>query len=104
MKQLLVVAGLIGTLAQAQPILGNIPNINGKVEVLRVSNYPTLLQMNYDQIRNIGLSCDQKDLIIAALESQVGNQPRMPETLIGDVRRVNAIARSKIWQLRTYCQ
>ena len=51
-------------------------------------------QVTFNAIANIGLDCNKKDLIIEYIESHV---PPNAE------RRLNAIARTKVWQLRTYC-
>jgi erythromycin esterase-like protein len=66
-------------------------------------NNPALLEQRYQQIQNIGLSCQQKQLIENYLEQQVSSIPVNPETLTAQQRRINSAARSKIWQLRTYC-
>jgi hypothetical protein len=59
--------------------------------------------VDFEQIARIGLDCRKKDTIISFIESRVGNQPRHPEHLTDHDRRINAIARSKIWLLRTNC-
>ena len=59
--------------------------------------------VDFQQIANIGLDCRKKHVITAFIESKVGNQPRHPEHLNDYDRRLNAVARSKIWQLRTHC-
>ena len=83
---------------------GNGPvNVNSNVTVYHVDSHPAITQMTVDQINSIGLDCNRRDLIVTVLEQQVGNQPVNPEQLDSDRRRLNASARSKIWQLRTYC-
>jgi hypothetical protein len=57
-----------------------------------------------EQIADIRLDCRQQDYIIMVLERQLGKRETDPESLSEDDRRINAQARSKIWQLRTYCQ
>lgn len=66
-------------------------------------NNAAILEQRYQQIKQIGLSCQQKQLIENYLEQQVGSIPVNPETLNPQQRRVNSLARTKIWQLRTYC-
>lgn len=66
-------------------------------------NNPAILEQRYQQIKQIGLSCGQRQLIENYLEQQVGSVPVAPETLTAQQRRVNSLARTKIWQLRTYC-
>jgi hypothetical protein len=80
------------------------PNLNPGVTVYRVDSHPAVTQLTLDQISNIGLNCGNKDQIISILEARVGTQPTNPEQLAPDQRRLNSVARSKIWQLRTYCQ
>ena len=77
---------------------------NPGVTVYHINSNAIQNQITFEQIQNIGLSCSQKDLIINHLESRVGNRAVNPEQLSEDARRVNSAARSKIWQLRTYCQ
>lgn len=80
------------------------PNPNPGVTVYRVNGHPAVNQLTLEQISNIGLNCGQQDYIISVLENRVGTQPVNPEQLAPDQRRLNSVARSKIWQLRTYCQ
>lgn len=61
-------------------------------------------RLTIEQIANIRLDCQQRDYIIAVLERQTTNRDRDPEKLDDDDRKYNAMARSKIWQLRTFCQ
>lgn len=77
---------------------------NPGVTVYHINSNAIQQQITFEQIQNIGLNCAQKDLIINYLESHVGNRPVNPEQLTEDARRVNSAARSKIWQLRTYCR
>lgn len=70
----------------------------------RDANNPALLEQKYQQVQNIGLSCEQRDLTINYLEQMVGVNPVDPETLPPSQRRLNSAARTKIWQLRTYCR
>jgi hypothetical protein len=80
------------------------PNPNPGVTVYRVDSHPAVNQLTLEQISSISLNCNQQDYITAVLESRVGNLPINPEQLAPDQRRLNSVARSKIWQLRTYCQ
>lgn len=80
------------------------PNPNPGVTVYRVESHPAVNQLTLEQISSIGLNCNQQDYIISVLENRVGTQPVNPEQLAPDQRRLNSVARSKIWQLRTYCQ
>ena len=73
------------------------------VTVYQINSHPALTQMSVDQIKQIGLDCNQKDYTISVLENVAGNRPVNPEQLTADARQLNAVARSKIWQLRTYC-
>lgn len=77
---------------------------NPNVTVYQVNSPMIVQQVTYDQIQNIGLNCGQKDFIINYLESRVGSNPTNPEHLSSDQRRLNSAARTKIWQLRTYCR
>lgn len=77
---------------------------NPGVTVYHINSNVIQNQITFEQIQNIGLNCGQKDLIINYLESRVGNRGVNPEQLSEDQRRVNSAARSKIWQLRTYCK
>ena len=86
--------------AFSQPITQGHPGVT----VYHVNGVtPIQSQLTYDQIQNIGLSCAQRDIIIGYLESRVGTQPVNPDGLSPDRRRINSAARTKIWQLRTYC-
>ena len=67
-------------------------------------NDPGILEYKYQQVQNIGLSCEQRDLTINYLEQMVGSQPVDPETLSPPQRKLNSAARTKIWQLKTYCR
>ena len=67
-------------------------------------NNPALLDQRYKQIQQIGLSCGQKDQIENYLDHQIQGIPNNPEVLNPQQRRVNSAARTKIWQLRTYCR
>lgn len=89
-----------GPNAVAYPIQQGHPGVT--VYHVNGSN-PIQAQITLDQIQNIGLNCAQRDTIIGYLESRVGNQPVAPEALDPNQRRINSAARSKIWQLRTYC-
>jgi hypothetical protein len=83
---------------------GNGPvQVNPAVTVYQINSHPALTQMSIDQIRQIGLDCNQRDYTISVLENITGNRPVNPEQLTADARQLNAVARSKIWQLRTYC-
>lgn len=77
--------------------------VNPGVKVFQIDNHPALTQMSLDQISQIGLDCNQKTYTISVLETVAGNRPVDPENLPADARQLNAVARSKIWQLRTYC-
>ena len=59
--------------------------------------------VDFQRIANIGLDCSKKEMIIRYIEAHVGNQILDPENLNHNERKLNAVARSKIWQLRTYC-
>ena len=95
-----LIAGMICNLLQGcGPVNGYEPprpptNPNVIVYQVRPDSVP-VQQVTFDSIANIGLDCSRKDLIINYIESQV---PANAE------RRLNAIARTKIWQLRTHCQ
>lgn len=65
---------------------------------------PVQVQLTYQQIQNIGLDCNQRDYIVNYLERQVGTAVVAPEQLPPEQRKINSAARSKIWQLRTYCK
>lgn len=60
-------------------------------------------QLTFDQIVKIQLRCDQKQLIINAIEKTVGTRPVEPELLSSTQQQLYSVARSKIWQLRTFC-
>lgn len=66
-------------------------------------NNPGILEQRYQQVQNIGLSCEQKDITINYLEQLAGSHPSNPELLTAPQRRLNSAARTKIWQLRTFC-
>lgn len=61
-------------------------------------------KLTVEQIADIRLDCRQQDYIIMILERQLGRKETDPDNLDDDERQINAQARSKIWQLRTYCQ
>ena len=61
-------------------------------------------RLTAEQIADIRLDCRQQDYIIMILERQLGKREVDPATLSEEDRKINAQARSKIWQLRTYCQ
>ena len=83
---------------------GNGPvQVNPGVKVFQIDSHPAITQMSVEQIRQIGLDCNQRDYTISVLENIAGNRPVNPEQLPADARQLNAVARSKIWQLRTYC-
>jgi len=92
-------AGIVCNLIQGcGPQLGYAPpqvptNPNVVVYQVRADSVP-VQQVTFDNIANIGLDCNKKDLIISYIESSV---PQTAE------RKLNAIARTKVWQLRTYC-
>lgn len=67
-------------------------------------NHSALVEQRYQQVQKIGLSCEQSDLTINYLEQLVGPAPLDPEYLNTQQRRLNSAARTKIWQLRTYCR
>lgn len=67
------------------------------------SSHPIAQQLSLEQVNRIGLNCGDKDLITGYLQRYVGAEPRQPETLAPTERQVNSAARTKIWQLRTYC-
>lgn len=68
------------------------------------NNHSALVEQRYQQVQNIGLGCEQSDLTINYLEQLVGTAPQDPEYLNNQQRRLNSAARTKIWQLRTYCR
>jgi hypothetical protein len=88
-----------GPPAIAQPIPSN-PN----VIVYQQVGHPALTQLSIDEVSKIGLDCNQKDKTIQILETRIGVLTADPEQLPQDQRKLNSVARSKIWQLRTYCQ
>ena len=93
------VAGMICNLLQGcGPVNGYAPPMpptNPNVVVYQVSADSVPVQrVTFDNIANIGLDCNKKDLIINYIESTVP---------VNAERRLNAIARTKVWQLRTYC-
>lgn len=73
------------------------------ITIYQVQSHPLVNQLTVEQINSLGLNCNNKDYLITTLENRVGNQPINPEQLAQEHRRLNAAARSKIWQLRTYC-
>lgn len=92
-----------------QPQVQNIQPIQNQqpqVQIYQTNNPndPGILEYKYQQVQNIGLSCEQRDLTINYLEQMVGSQPVDPESLSPAHRRLNSAARTKIWQLRTYCR
>ena len=101
------VAGLICNLIQGcGPQLGYAPpqvptNPNVIVYQVRADSVP-VQQVDFNAIAAIGLDCNKKDLIINYIETNVPNRGAV-EQLVDSERRLNAVARTKIWQLRTYC-
>ena len=93
------IAGMVCNLLQGcGPVNGYEPprpptNPNVIVYQVRPDSIP-VQQVTFNSIASIGLDCNQKDLIINYIESHV---PANAD------RRLNAIARTKVWQLRTYC-
>ena len=87
---------------QLQPIQIQQPQV--QIYKTNNPNDPGILEYKYQQVQNIGLSCEQRDLTINYLEQMVGSQPVDPETLSPPQRKLNSAARTKIWQLRTYCR
>lgn len=67
------------------------------------STHPISQKLTLDQINKIGLNCNDQELITRYLQSYVGAEPRQPENLSESERQVNSAAKTKIWQLRTYC-
>jgi hypothetical protein len=65
--------------------------------------HPIAQQLTLDQVNRIGLSCKDQELITTYLQKHVGTEPRQPERLSIEEQRLNGVARTKIWQLRTYC-
>lgn len=80
---------------------------NPRVTVYHTVEGPHLSAINnrltLEQIQGIQLRCDQKQAITQAIESTVGTTPIEPELLSADQQKLYSVARSKIWQLRTYC-
>lgn len=66
-------------------------------------NHPIAQQLTLDRVKQIGLNCKDKDAITGYLQQHVGTEPRQPERLSVEEQRINSAARTKIWQLRTYC-
>ena len=89
---------------QVQPVQQPSQQPQVQIYQTRDPNNPALLEQRYQQVQNIGLSCEQRDLTINYLEQMVGVQPVDPENLSAPQRRLNSAARTKIWQLRTYCR
>lgn len=79
------------------------PSANVQIYYTNDPNNPAILEQRYQQVQNIGLSCDQKQITESYLEQLVGLSPVDPENLTVQQRRLNSAARTKIWQLRTYC-
>jgi hypothetical protein len=73
------------------------------ITVYQVNSHPAVSQLNYEQIASIGIDCNNRDNITAVLESRVGKLPQQPEQLSAEQRRLNSVARVKLWSLRTYC-
>lgn len=67
------------------------------------SSHPIAQQLTLEQVNRIGLNCTDRELITAHLQRYVGTEPRQPERLSIEEQRVNSVAKTKIWQLRTYC-
>ena len=101
------VAGLVCNLLQGcGPAGGYAPpqvptNPNVIVYQVRADSIP-VQQVTFNSIANIGLDCNKKDLIINYINANVPNRGTV-EQLSDSERRLNAVARTKIWQLRTYC-
>lgn len=89
------------TVYQVQQVQPPTPSV--QIYYTNDSNNPGILEHRYQQVQNIGLSCEQKDITITYLEQLAGLQPTNPELLTIPQRRLNSAARTKIWQLRTYC-
>ena len=102
-----LIAGMICNLLQGcGPVNGYEPprpptNPNVIVYQVRPDSVP-VQQVTFDSIANIGLDCNKKDLIINYIETNVPNRGTV-EQLSDSERKLNAVARIKIWQLRTYC-
>jgi len=86
--------------AVAPPRPPSTPN----VIVYQQVGHPALTQLSIDEVSKIGLDCNQKDKTIQILETRVSGLGVDPEQLPQDQRKLNSVARSKIWQLRTYCR
>ena len=86
--------------AAAPPRPPTAPNVIVYQEV----GHPALTKLSIDEVSKIGLDCNQKELITRVLEERIGGISSDPEQLPQDQRKLNSVARSKIWQLRTYCQ
>ena len=89
-----------GPPAIAQPL----PPANPNVIVYQQVGHPALTNMSIDEVSKIGLDCNQKDKTIQILETRISGLGSDPDQLPQEQRKLNSIARSKIWQLRTYCQ
>ena len=76
-------------------------NPNVIVYEVRADSIP-VQQVNFNTIASIGLDCNKKDLIIDYIENKVPVANAV-EQLTDQERRLNAIARTKVWQLRTQC-
>jgi hypothetical protein len=81
-----------------------LPSANPNVIVYQQVGHPVLTTLSIDEVSKIGLDCGQKDRTIQILETKISSINGDPEQLSGDQRKLNSVARSKIWQLRTYCQ
>ena len=80
------------------------PPANPNVIVYQQVGHPALTQLSIDEVTKIGLDCTQKDKTIQVLETRINSIGGEPDQLPTDQRKLNSVARSKIWQLRTYCQ
>jgi hypothetical protein len=81
-----------------------LPPASPNVIVYQQVGHPALTQLSIDEVSKIGLDCNQKDKTIQILETRVSGLGVDPEQLPNDQRKLNSVARSKIWQLRTYCR
>jgi len=81
-----------------------VPPANPNVIVYQQVGHPALTKLSIDEVSKIGLDCNQKDKIIQILEARVDGLGTDPDQLAQDQRKLNSVARSKIWQLRTYCR
>ena len=79
------------------------PATGPTITVYQVNSHPAVAQLNYEQIANIGIDCNNKEYIMTVLESRVGRTPQQPEQLPQEQRRLNTVARVKMWSIRTYC-